>query len=126
MDIINRILPDSDVAPIDAIFNTMRLIDTAVLLGQVFPEEIIGWRNFNPNQGLSLDSISEHNADLVKEKKGIYTVENIGSKHLEDWFTDAIVAQQPQTHAHWNWQMTTGCRSSDGRRKYKEKQGFCG
>ena len=97
MDIINRILPGSDVAPIDAIFNTMRLMDTAVLLGQVFPEEIIDWVNFSPDQGPSLASITERNATLVKEKRGIYTVENIGSAHVEDWFTDAIFAQQHLT-----------------------------
>jgi len=97
MDIINRILPGSDIPPIDAIFNAMRLIDTAVLLGQVFPEEIIDWVNFNPDEGHSLASITERNADLVKEKKGIYTVANIGSDHVDDWFTDAIFAQQHLT-----------------------------
>lgn len=97
MDIINRILPESDVPPIDAIFNAMRLIDTAVLLGQVFPEEIIDWVNFNPDHGPSMASITERNADLVREKRGIFTVENIGSAHVEDWFTDAIFAQQHLT-----------------------------
>lgn len=97
MDIINRILPDSDIPPIDAIFNAMRLIDTAVLLGQVFPEEVIDWVNFNPDQGASMASVTERNAQLVKEKKGIYTVENIGSAHVEDWFTDAMFAQQHLT-----------------------------
>ena len=97
MVIINRILPASDVPPIDAIFNAMRLMDTAVLLGQVFPEEIIDWVNFGPDQGVSLASITQRNATLVKEKQGIYTVENIGSAHVEDWFTDAIFAQQHLT-----------------------------
>ncbi|KAF8458613.1 lipoxygenase [Terfezia claveryi] len=97
MDIINRILPDSDIPPIDAIFNAMRLMDTAVLLGQVFPEEIIDWVNFNPGEGPSLASITARNATLVKEKKGIYTVQNIGSEYVEDWFTDALFAQQHLT-----------------------------
>ena len=97
MDIINRIFPDSEIPPIDAIFSAMRMMDTAVLLGQVFPEEIIDWVNFDPNQGPSLALITERNAELVKEKKGIYTVENIGSEHVEDWFTDAIFAQQHLT-----------------------------
>lgn len=94
MDIINRFLPDSDIPPIDAIFNAMRLLDTAVLLGQVFPEEIIDWVNFSPDQGATMASITARNADLVRERKGIYTVANIGSAHVDDWFTDALFAQQ--------------------------------
>lgn len=97
MDIIARFLPSPDVAPLDAIFNDMRLIDTAVLLGQVFPEEVLDWQNFNPDEGESLASVTAHNAKLVNEKKGIYTVKNIGSEHQHDWFTDALFAQQHLT-----------------------------
>ena len=98
MDIISRFLPDSDAPPVDAIFNAMRLLDTATLLGQVFPEEVIDWQNFNPDQGANLAEIEAHNRDLIKKKLGIYTVPNIGER--TDWFTDAVFAQQHLTGAN--------------------------
>ena len=88
--------------PLEAIFNSMRFLSTAVILGQIFPEQIEGWLNNAPGRNATIGDVETLNEQLRKDNVGIYTKPNIGerkdpvSKEL-DWFTDAVFAQQHLT-----------------------------
>ncbi|KAF8420513.1 putative lipoxygenase [Tirmania nivea] len=88
--------------PLEAIFNSMRFLKTAVILGQIFPEQIEGWLNNAPGRNATIAEVEDQNVKLRASNVGIYTKPNIGERRDSvrkelDWFTDSVFAQQHLT-----------------------------
>lgn len=94
-NLFEKIKPREPVTAVEGIFDSMDLLNTSTLLGQVFPEEVIDFQNFRPADGATIADIENKNRTLIRNQDGIYTVKNIGSR--EDWYTDAVFAQQHLT-----------------------------
>ncbi|KAL7271400.1 hypothetical protein RUND412_005836 [Rhizina undulata] len=96
MTILSRIFPRfssaATTSPLEAVFNSMRFLNTAVILGQIFPTSL---RNDVPREGYTIQQCEDQNASLRAQNQGIYTVDNIGE--WKEWYTDAMFAQQHLT-----------------------------
>jgi len=106
MTALSRIFPKLAGAateqPLEAVFNSMRFLNTAIILGQIFPEQIEGWRGHAPGRNATIADVEVQNERLRAQNVGIYTMPNIGERRDPvrselDWFTDAVFAQQHLT-----------------------------
>ena len=76
------------------LFDTKRLLDTAVTLSPIIPKGIMNLLYGEPFAN-TMDGLVENNRTLRKQGKNIGSQPNIADR--DDWYTDAVFAQQAFT-----------------------------
>ena len=79
------------------LFNNMRLLDTANIVGQILPEKITFFIH-DYHQETTFRGIEDRELANRRSKADIYTEDNIGCR--KDWYSDAVFAQQSFTGAN--------------------------
>lgn len=90
---ITSVAPNLNGASKSPIFDSKTAVQTFLSFSKSFGGRI--WDYLVKNNTFSVTAIENYNKSLLRTAEGIFTAPNIGER--EDWFTDALFAQQHLT-----------------------------